>query len=136
MTKMPKGYARTVCQEHLKERESATEDNPIDIDDFERRKNCCADCDAKRVKAWGRPTERDIEARAQEIEGIKIHGRRKEYNDLLVELEKNAYARERRDLDMLDRRVWSQFKDCEEYGKPYWTDEDFKKLYDKFMGEL
>jgi len=123
---------QTMCDEHVAKRQAITPRDLESLNDFEKEKNCCPACEAKRIQAWGKPTDDDIRQKAEQY-------RQKERSDLLgylqliEDIKRRAAARDSGDLDTLDQMTWAQFDDCE-HGAPFWTGEDYKKLLEE-LGE-
>ena len=50
------------------------------------------------------------------------------YAAIIADVRRYASTSETRDREAIDKRVWSQFKEVIERGKPYWTEQDYKTL--------
>ena len=124
LTKKLGGQNQGIGSLHIGKRDEVGETtSSYNLDDYEREKNCCPDCEQERVKLWGRPTDEEIQKKANFYRSLSP----KEYDEAVKQIKNYATAREREDTETLDVRVWSQFKDCER-GCPYWADADFKKI--------
>lgn len=123
----------TTCEVHIIKRQQI---HPRDLDSFdayEKEKNCCTDCEKKRVELWGRPTDQDIQQIALKYRDWQKTDL-KLYNALIEEANLFSMARDNNDIESLDKMTWSQFDGCEREDKPFWISEDYKKLLIQIEG--
>ena len=129
---MKKTYTleQTTCLTHFQKR--AKIEGKDALNSYEKEKNCCPDCDKKRIEAWDRPTDKDIERRAKELLG-SYRNDPVDLSLIINEFESYASVEEDKVSDILDRRVWSQFSDVES-GNPYYIGADYRKLVNQLRG--
>jgi|GEM_PF-1595548 len=117
----------TICEEHIAKRQQIAPKDLAAIDAYEKEKNCCPACEAKRVAAWGKPTDVNIQTKVEELRKLQSSNPA-EYQDRIEQYSRYAHARDNNDVDSLDIMTWAQFVSCERDGQPFWTSEDYKKL--------
>lgn len=121
----------TVCENHVSLRQKIGPKDLEGVGRFEEDKNCCPDCEKKRVEEWGNPTDDDIKQKAVEYRLVQQRDP-KVFSVFRAEAIRFAEAREKEDRQGLDMMTESQFKGCERDGLPFWTSDDYKRL----LGEL
>lgn len=117
----------TTCEDHLNKRQQIAPKDLASFDAYEKEKNCCPACEAKRIESWGKPTDSDIQQKAESIRKLQTSNPA-EYQQRIDDVRRYAQARDNSDLDSLDQMTWAQFVSCERDGQPFWTSEDYKKL--------
>ncbi len=117
----------TVCETHVSLRQKIDPKDLEGVGRFEEDKNCCPDCERKRVEEWGNPTDDDIKQKAVGYRLVQ-QSDPEVFRAFRAEAIRFAEAREKEDREGLDMMTWSQFKGCERDGLPFWTSGDYKRL--------
>ena len=117
----------TTCEDHLNKRQQIAPKDLAGFDAYEKEKNCCPACEAKRTAAWGKPSDDDIQKRAENLHQLQTSNPT-EYQQRVEAIRRYAHARDNNDLNSLDQMTWAQFVSCERDSQPFWTSEDYKKL--------
>lgn len=134
----------TMCEAHFGKGAAIDLKEPSALPIFQELEidvSCCAECDNKRVEAWGRPDEEYIGYFAAGLLKVKSENPER-YEYTIQEFRLFAYAELTDEKEGIAERVLSQVEECaqsqlvedEDDKVPYWTADDYDSLLD-VLGE-